>query len=53
MKLLFENWRQYLKEENKTYQIYCDMDGKYKDKDLNTIESFFSPLENFNDVKWL
>ena len=29
MKLLFENWRGYLKEQEKTfpYQIYCDMDG--------------------------
>ena len=29
MKLLFENWRQYLKEESNAfpYQIYCDMDG--------------------------
>ena len=27
MKLLFENWREYLNEENQTYQIYCDMDG--------------------------
>jgi hypothetical protein len=27
VKLLLENWRNYLKEENKTYQIYCDMDG--------------------------
>ena len=27
MKLLFENWRQYLNEESQTYQIYCDMDG--------------------------
>ena len=26
MKLLLENWRQYLNEEQ-TYQIYCDMDG--------------------------
>jgi len=29
MKLLLENWRKYLKEENGAfpYQIYCDMDG--------------------------
>ena len=29
MKLLFENWREYLNEENGVfpYQIYCDMDG--------------------------
>ena len=29
MKLLFENWRGYLKEQGKEfpYQIYCDMDG--------------------------
>jgi len=34
-------------------KIIIAPDGKYNDKDLNTIESFFSPLENFNDVKWL
>ena len=29
MKLLFENWREYLTEQEETfpYQIYCDMDG--------------------------
>ena len=29
MKLLFENWRQYLNEQEEAfpYQIYCDMDG--------------------------
>ena len=27
MKLLFENWRQYLNEEEAEIQIYCDMDG--------------------------
>ena len=27
MKLLLENWRQYLKKQEGEYQIYCDMDG--------------------------
>ena len=27
MKLLVENWRQYLNENEQQFQIYCDMDG--------------------------
>ena len=27
MKTILENWRQYLKEENSTYKLYCDLDG--------------------------
>ena len=59
MKLLLENWRKFLKEEQ-TYQIYCDMDGVLVDfvkgvveqvnKDLkdSTIQSKENRLETYN-----
>jgi len=37
MKLLLENWREFLKEEQ-TYQIYCDMDGVLVDFIKGVIE---------------
>ena len=37
MKLLLENWRRFLKEEQE-YQIYCDMDGVLVDFELGVVE---------------
>ena len=44
MKLLLENWREYLKEEEQEYQIYCDMDGVLVDFELGVVEYITAAL---------
>tara|TARA_R110000824_G_scaffold153926_8_gene325756 strand:+ start:4362 stop:5000 length:639 start_codon:yes stop_codon:yes gene_type:complete len=48
MKLLFENWRQYLDEQKETfpYQIYCDMDGVLVDFMSATLEQINKDLKD-------
>tara|TARA_Y100001963_G_scaffold136149_1_gene198515 strand:- start:2105 stop:2680 length:576 start_codon:yes stop_codon:yes gene_type:complete len=44
MKLLLENWRRFLNEEQE-YEIYCDMDGVLVDFELGTVEYITSDLK--------
>ena len=44
MKLLFENWRRFLKEEQE-YQIYCDMDGVLVDFERGVVDFITKALE--------
>ena len=46
MKLLLENWREYLKEEEQEYEIYCDMDGVLVDFELGAVEYITSDLKS-------
>ena len=43
MKLLLENWRKFLKEEQE-YEIYCDMDGVLVDFELGVVEYITAAL---------
>lgn len=45
MKLLFENWRKFLKEQEGEYQIYCDMDGVLVDFVAGTVEYITQKLQ--------
>jgi|TARA_R110002126_G_scaffold684_11_gene4235 hypothetical protein len=46
MKLLLENWREYVKEqEGQEYQIYCDMDGVLVDFVAGTVEHITKQLQ--------
>ena len=45
MKLLLENWRKYLKEQEGQYQIYCDMDGVLVDFVAGTVEHITQKLQ--------
>jgi len=46
MKLLLENWREFLKEEQgSSYQIYCDMDGVLVDFERGVVDYITSKLE--------
>jgi hypothetical protein len=45
MKLLLENWREYLNEEQE-YEIYCDMDGVLVDFELGAVEYISSDLKS-------
>jgi hypothetical protein len=44
MKLLIENWRRFLKEDEQEYEIYCDMDGVLVDFELGVIEYITTAL---------
>jgi len=44
MKLLLENWRRFLKEEQE-YEIYCDMDGVLVDFEKGAVEYITAALE--------
>jgi hypothetical protein len=48
MKLLLENWREYLKETENSfpYQIYCDMDGVLVDFLIPTLDQINKDLED-------
>ena len=46
MKLLLENWRQYLKEGDIPYQIYCDMDGVLVSFEPAVVEYINKKLQN-------
>lgn len=45
MKLLLENWRRFLNEEQE-YEIYCDMDGVLVDFELGAVEHITSDLKS-------
>jgi len=45
MKLLLENWRKFLKEQEGKYQIYCDMDGVLVDFVAGTVEYITQKLQ--------
>ena len=45
MKLLLENWRRFLNEEQE-YEIYCDMDGVLVDFELGAVEYITSDLKS-------
>ena len=45
MKLLLENWRKYLAEQEGQYQIYCDMDGVLVDFVAGTVEHITRQLQ--------
>ena len=45
MKLLLENWRKFINEEQE-YEIYCDMDGVIVDFELGTVEYITSDLKS-------
>ena len=45
MKLLLENWREFLKEEEQEYEIYCDMDGVLVDFELGAVEHITSDIK--------
>ena len=44
MKLLLENWRRFLKEEQE-YQTYCDMDGVLVDFERGVVDFITKALE--------
>ena len=44
MKLLLENWRRFLKEEQE-YEIYCDMDGVLVDFERGVVDFITKALE--------
>ena len=44
MKLLLENWRRFLKEDEQEYEIYCDMDGVLVDFELGVVEYITAAL---------
>jgi hypothetical protein len=46
VKLLLENWRQFLKEEEQKYEIYCDMDGVLADFEVGTVEYITGALKS-------
>ena len=46
MKLLLENWREFLKEEEQEYEIYCDMDGVLVDFELGAVEHITSDIKS-------
>ena len=46
MKLLLENWRQYLNEETQTYQIYCDMDGVLVNFEAGVVKYITNKLQS-------
>ena len=47
MKLLLENWREYLKEEQEfPYQIYCDMDGVLVDFIKGVVEQMNKDIKD-------
>ena len=48
MKLLLENWRKFLKEQEGQYQIYCDMDGVLVDFVAGTVEHITKQLQAGN-----
>ena len=45
MKLLLENWRKFLKEQEGQYKIYCDMDGVLVDFVAGTVEYITEQLQ--------
>ena len=45
MRLLLENWRKFLKEQEGQYQIYCDMDGVLVDFVAGTVEHITQKLQ--------
>jgi len=45
MKLLLENWREFLKEEEQEYEIYCDMDGVLVDFEKGVVDFITKALE--------
>jgi len=51
MKLLLENWRRFLKEEEQEYEIYCDMDGVLVDFELGTVGYITSDLKSGKAAK--
>jgi len=51
MKLLLENWRKVLKEEQEfPYQIYCDMDGVLVDFEKGVVDQINRDLNNLTIV---
>ena len=47
MKLLLENWREYLNEEQEfPYQIYCDMDGVLVDFIQGVVEQMNKDIKD-------
>ena len=51
MKLLMENWRKVLKEEQEyPYQIYCDMDGVLVDFEKGVVDQINRELNNLTIV---
>ena len=48
MKLLLENWREFLKEEEQEYEIYCDMDGVLVDFELGVVDYITARLQEGN-----
>jgi len=51
MKLLMENWRKILKEEQEfPYQIYCDMDGVLVDFEKGVVDQINRELNNLTIV---
>ena len=47
MKLLFENWRRFINEEQeRPYEIFCDLDGVLVDFEGGVVEHITSMLQN-------